>query len=287
MAAIDQSISEFRARVEKDWATEETAAAWQKYFPQMHEQFAAVTQALVDAADPKPGMNILDLASGVGEPSLSFAERVAPGGTVKATDLSSAMLSALRHNAEAAGLTNLKTQTVDAHELPFPNNTFDRVTSRFGVMFFAEVDMALREMKRVLKPNGKVALMVWGPPDPGTYFAATALPYIKRLDEQPDPDGPGPMRFAEPGKLAKHFEATGFRNVQEQPHRLYAPFAGTPEELLSCLFEIAAPFRNAAAQLTEEQRKGAEEEVYSNLRPLYDGKLTNVAAPVTVVMGTK
>ena len=142
-------ISAFKQQVQQDWAGSDTAGAWQKYYPQMREQMAAVTNALVEAARPQPDMRIFDLASGNGEPALSLARRVAPNGRITATDLNEGMLSALRENAAADHVTNIETKVCDAHELPFSDESFDLVTSRFGVMFFADTPAALREIKRV------------------------------------------------------------------------------------------------------------------------------------------
>jgi len=285
MEPSDSKVTEFKQRVEQDWAGDETAAAWQKYYPQMKEQFGEVTRALVDAAAPRPGMMVLDLASGTGEPALSLARSVAPAGKVTATDLSSGMLNALKTNAAAGGITNVETKVCDAQELPFPDGRFDLVTSRFGVMFFADVPGALAEIRRVLKPGGAVAFLVWGAPAPGTYFGAAAMPFMRRLAVKPDPDGPGPMRFGEPGKLARLVEAAGFGEVQERALTLPAPYRGSPEELLASMMEIAAPFRNAAATLSEDDQRAARQEVYDTLRTLYDGTLTKVTASVLIVTG--
>jgi SAM-dependent methyltransferase len=276
-------ISAFKQQVAQDWGADETAAAWQKYYPPMREQLADVTNALVEAAQPRPGMRILDLASGNGEPALTLARRVAPAGHVTATDLSGAMLSALRSNAANENVANIETKVCDAHELPFPDASFDLVTSRFGVMFFGDTPAALREIKRVLKPGGSVAFMVWGPPTPGTYFGAAAVPFMRRLAVKPDPDGPGPMRFAESRKLADLLEAAGFSNVEEQSQNLPAPFRGSPQQLLTLLMEIAPPFRNAADTLSPGDRTAAEREVLDNLGATYDGTLTKVTAPVLIV----
>src|SRR5688572_25724745 len=252
MDNADSRVAEFKQRVEKEWAGDDAAAAWQKYYPQMKAQLAEVTDALVDAAAPRPGMSVLDLASGTGQPALNLAQRVAPTGKVTATDLNGSMLAALSANASAEGVTNIDTKVCDAQALPFPDASFDLVTSRFGVMFFADVPGALAEVRRVLKPGGSVAFCVWGAPAPGTYFGAAALPYMRRLAVKPDPDGPIPMRFAEPGKLVRLVEAAGYSEVREKTLDLPAPFRGSPEELLTSMMEIAAPFRNAAATLSEE-----------------------------------
>jgi SAM-dependent methyltransferase len=277
------TVSEFKQRVEKEWGADETAAAWKKHYPSMKEQLADVTKALVAAADPRPGMLVLDLASGTGEPSLSLARAVAPTGRVTATDLNPNMLEALTANARAEGIANIGTRVCDAHALPFPDASFDLVTSRFGVMFFAEVDRALASIKRVLKSGGRVAFMVWGAPEPGTFFGTMVTPFVRRVAVKPDPDGPGPMRFAEPGKLARLIEAAAFGDVNEQRLLLPAPYRGSPDELLGSTLEIAAPFRAAVASLSEDDRKAAEREVAENLRPLYDGTFTRVTAPVVIV----
>jgi len=285
MSNPDVKAADFRQRVQQEWGGEETAVAWQKYYPQMTEQFAELTAALVEAAAPRPGFSVLDLASGTGEPALSLARRVAPSGRVTATDLNQSMLGALRKNRDAEGLANVETRVCDAHELPFSNAAFDLVTSRFGVMFFAELSRALAEIRRVLKAGGRIALAVWGAPSPGSYFGAAAIPYLRRLPVKPDPDGPGPMRCAEPGKLARLIRDAGFQDVKEESLTFPAPYRGSPEELLTSMMEIAAPFRNAAAALSDEERRAAEREADENLRALYDGTITALTAPVLIVTG--
>jgi SAM-dependent methyltransferase len=175
----------------------------------------------------------------------------------------------------------------DAHELPFADGSFDLVTSRFGVMFFADTPAALREIARVLKSGGRVACLVWGPPGPGTYFGAAALPFMRRLAVKPDPDGPGPMRFAESRKLAAVLEQVRFVNVEERSANLPAAYRGSPRELLTAMMDIAAPFRNAAATLSHEERTAAEQEALDNLGAVYDGHLTKVTAPVITVTGMR
>src|SRR5438105_2207473 len=113
----DPKAVQFRERVEAEWAGDETAAAWQKHFPQRRQQLAAVTTALVNAADPRPGMSMLDLASGTGEPVLTLARRGGESSKVTATDLSEGMVAALRANARAEGLSNIETKICDAQDL--------------------------------------------------------------------------------------------------------------------------------------------------------------------------
>lgn len=284
--ASDERVVRFKERVEAEWAGDETAAAWQKHYPAMRKQMAPVTEALIAAADLKPGLHVLDLASGTGDPALSIAPRVLPGGRVMASDFSPGMIAALRANAAGEGIDNIDTHVCDVHELDaFETASFDRVTSRFGVMFCGDIDHALSGVRRVLKPAGKAALLVWGGPIPGSYFGSTVKPFIQRMPEPPDPDGPSPMRFAEPGKLRNLVESAGFTDVREAFYNLPTPYVGSPEQLLSDLFEIAAPFRNACAKLSRLDREDGEAEALSNLRGLERDGLVHVTSPVIVVTG--
>lgn len=277
-------LQDFKDKVKTDWASDVTAAAWQRTFHSMREQMRQVTGALLSAAEPRPGMHALDLAAGPGDPSLDLAAAIVPG-QLTSTDFSPAMLSALRHNASEAGLDNVVTEVCDAHELPFADGSFDLVVSRFGFMFFGDTPRALAEVRRVLKPGGRVAMLVWGPPGPGTYFGTGVVPFTSRMAQQPDPDGPGPMRFAQPGKLASLAAQAGFVKVTEASHNLPAPFLGTPEEFVTELLDIAAPFRKAVEGLPEDVRAEARQEALGSLAAIEADGVIHMTAPVVIVTG--
>src|SRR5207237_2052159 len=96
------------------------------------------THALVDYARPQAGMQVLDLASGTGEPAITLASRIGPEGHVVALDLSPELLQIAEERGRERHLTNLTTRQADANNLPFPDQSFDLITSRFGVMFLDE-----------------------------------------------------------------------------------------------------------------------------------------------------
>src|SRR5437763_1142505 len=120
----------FKEAVRQEWT--DGAPAWRKWHPQFATMSRAATEVLVEVAQVAPGMQVLDLASGTGEPALTLTEAVAPNGHVTATDLVPEMLAVAQENARQHGLTNITFQPVDAEALPFQDQTFDVVTCRFG-----------------------------------------------------------------------------------------------------------------------------------------------------------
>ncbi len=175
-----------------------------------------VTDALVEYARPKPGMKVLDLASGTGEPAISLASRIGNEGHVTALDLSSELLQIAAERAQQRGLTNLSTQQADAHQLPFPDHSFDLVTSRFGVMFFQDCERALREVHRVLKRGARACFLAWGPFEQ-PYWSSTMGIVAKRVGGPTlVPGGPDPFKFAQPGSLSSLLRKAGFSHIEEE-----------------------------------------------------------------------
>jgi len=150
-----------RDNADDAWNWSECAAAWRRWHPILTEWWQGVTNLLIAWTEPEPGMRVLDLASGTGEPALTLAARIEPGGTVTATDVIPAMVEIAAENAARRGITSMHFQEADAGALPFPDASFDRVTCRFGVMYFPDVPRALREVLRVLRPGGRATFAVW------------------------------------------------------------------------------------------------------------------------------
>ncbi len=137
MSATDPAkIEKFRGRLREEWTEEATVSAWRKWHAKLAAFTRGVTEAILEAAKLHPGMRVLDLASGVGDPSLSIAEAVGPSGHVTATDLGPGMIGLAEELARARKLRNIDFRVADVEALPFPDESFDVVTCRFGVMFF-------------------------------------------------------------------------------------------------------------------------------------------------------
>jgi ubiquinone/menaquinone biosynthesis C-methylase UbiE len=285
MSAADPAkIEKYRERLREEWTEEATVAAWRKWQAKTAAFTRGATEAVLEAAQLRPGMRVLDLASGVGDPSLSIAEAVGPSGHVVATDLGPGMIGLAEELARMRGLRNIEFRVANVESLPFPDESFDVVTCRFGVMFFPDQLKAFRECLRVLKRGGRVAFVVWGKREQP--FLGTTVGILTKYVEvpPPDPDAPHAFMFGERGLLKSRLEAAGFAQVREEVRTVPGRWNGSAEEYWQQFTEVAAPFRPLVAKLTGETRARAEAEILAGLRKLSDG--STITMPLEIVVGT-
>ena len=249
------TVDQLKERVRRDWTDVATIEAWRRWREPFAVHTASLTEALLDAARIEPGQRVLDLASGAGEPALTLARRVGPEGRVTATDVSPGWLQVIEDAALAESLGNIDLVVADAHDLPFPDQAFDRLTSRLGVMFFADVQRALAECRRVVEADGRVAFLVWGSPEKNLFFDAVLRALAARVElPAPVPGAPGPLRFAAEGSLSRELEQAGFREIEEERLIVPVPWPGPPEQLWQHLRQIVAPLRPVIDGLSPADR---------------------------------
>jgi ubiquinone/menaquinone biosynthesis C-methylase UbiE len=268
-----------RETIRQEWLA--AAPFWKKWSPQLVQQSRRATELVVESAALSPGLHVLDLASGTGEPALSIAAAVGPQGRVVATDLVREMLQAAEENAAHRGLKNMEFLAADAEQLPFPDHHFDRVTARFGIMFFPDIPKALREMRRVLKPGGRVSFVTWGPREENPLFVTMIRPFLKYVEvPQPDPDSPHVFRFSDEAKLVRTFSEAGFAEARATKHKINWPWPGSPEEAWQGGSELAAPFKKIMAAVPADKREEAVAEAIAGIRQFSDGTSVNFPAAV-------
>jgi ubiquinone/menaquinone biosynthesis C-methylase UbiE len=257
------SNAEVKEQVRKDWTS--NAKPWKTWRSKFIVQSANATKLVVEGASLAPGMKVLDLASGTGEPAFSIARAIGPSGHVTATDLVPEMLDVMSDVIAAESIGNVKVEVADMEKLPYADGSFDRVTSRFGIMFPPEPVLAAKEMKRVLKPGGKVTLLVWGPPT-SSFWSAFLGPFTKRANlPPPPPDAPTPTRFAKPGSVSEVLSGGGFSNVQETPVTIDLGWPGPAEELFRMQKEfVPQVFDRFAGALSPAEYEAAVAEVKDN-----------------------
>ena len=279
----------FLERMRATWARE--AEFWRKWYPLAKRRTREATELLIKTAGIKEGapVTILDLASGAGDPALSIARLVAPRGRVVATDLVPEMLRFAAENAMNEGIVNISFQEAAADSLPFPENYFDFATSRFGVMFFPNPVRALEEIKRVLKPGGRSALMSWGPKENNEYWRATIGVIIKKGIKLPSQHtgAPDPYRFSKAGDLWKLLENAGYSRVEEEDRVVNLVWEGTLEEAWENFLDTWRPM-GAFDSIPEKKMHEIKEDCIRELSKFRnsDGAIVT-KAPIIIGRGEK
>ena len=240
-----------------------------------------VTKILVKAAQLKPGMKVADLASGVGDPAITLAEGIGPNGRVMAIDHIFKQVAGAKKNASEKGLTNLSFQRADAQALPFFDQTFDVVTCRFGAMFFPDIDQAGREILRVLKPGGKVLLLVWGPREQEEGNMCMMQIIRKYTSKHDDPQFWNRNKVSDPGPLLAILRGVGFEHVEAESHTVPEVWLGTLEEYL----EISCD--GFWDDKTFENKEQVRDEVLANMRKHCGGEEVKFNVNIILVSARK
>ena len=286
-APSPERLAQFKETVRQDWT--EGAQAWRRWNAKLGVMSRAATEAIVRVAQIEPGLRVLDLAGGTGEPAMSLAEVVGPDGHVTATDLVPEMLAVAEETAGQRGLRTLTFRQADAEALSFADASFDRVTCRFGAMFFPDVGRALREIHRVLRPGGRAAFVAWGPPEKNPYFTTTIGVFMKYVQlPPPEPGAPHPFRFAQAGSLSSALTQAGFRAVAEEECTIPWSWPGSAEEAVQSAQELAAPaFRRLQDGLPPERHQQVQDEILEAVRGYSDGQQVNFTATIVLATGER
>ncbi len=275
------------SKEEPRWGSEYRLIASDRWRAKSAAMGKAVTEALVEYAQPRPGMRVLDLASGTGEPAISLALRVGSQGQVTALDLSADLLEIAKGRARERGLDNFVTQQADAHSLPFDDISFDLATSRFGIMFFDDVELALRELHRVLRAEARACFLAWGPFDQPYWRSTMAVVHRQVGGPLLQPGGPDPFRFAQPGSLSKVLQSAGFRDIHEETKNVPWTWPGTPEEVWEQARAVSVPFRPMLDRVPATLWPQINQEVLSAIGQCVQGEYVAFGASVVLASGRK
>ena len=218
----------------------------------------AFGEAMLDAADLRPGERVLDIGCGNGATTIEAARRVRPGGVVVGIDLSSPMLGLARQRASAAGANEIEFVEADAQRHDFAVGAFDVAVSRFGVMFFDDPGAAFANIGRALAPGGRLAFVAWQALERSEWImvpGAAAAAHVG-MPEGIAPNEPGPGAFADPARVRGILDAAGFVDIAVdeviRPIRMGNDVDDAVSFLQSIpliheLFEAAEPEKRSAA----------------------------------------
>ncbi len=269
---MEQQLEKYRDQQKETWNA--FSPGWKKWDDWVMTFLGPMGTEIIKDLNLKPTDNILDVATGTGEPGQAIAGIVSQG-KVTGQDLSEGMLEVARENAARKGLTNYTTVACDISELPFGEGTFDGVSCRMGFMFFPDMLTAAREMYRVLKPGGRLSTAVWGAPDRNFWVSGFMKVMAGNIDmPKLPPDAPGIFRCADAAMMQKLLEQAGFRNVTARDY-FGAADAESIDFYWTYMNELAAPVVSAMRKADEATRVKIKKEVYETVRNKYkaDGPL--------------
>jgi SAM-dependent methyltransferase len=257
LSAEQFNPGEFRDGQRRDW--DSASQGWRNWSGLIDDSTHGVSERMVAMAGIKPGDRVLDVAAGYGEPSLTAAGAVGEDGSVVATDISAAMLAFGRERAAAAGVENIEFIESDASSLDLPPQSFDAALSRWGIIFEPEAEAAVERIRGFLKPEGRMAIASWGPPDRVPFLAIPMMTAMKRLDISPPPPGtPGPLSRPTPEAIGSLLEQGGFSDVKVEELEVTFEF-DSPEDFIRYIREIAPPVTN----LIDPQPQDVQDETWA------------------------
>jgi len=181
------------------------------------------SEAVFPELPVRVGDKVLDVGCGFGDTAIKLSRIVGPTGSVVGVDCCDVFLNEAIKDANIAGITNLRFERGDA-EASLPENEFDFVFARFGTMFFANPVAGLRNMRRALKPGGRMVHIVWRERRDNPWLSM-AKDVVLRFLPKPSADaltcGPGPFSMANEDTVRGMMVSAGYTNIAF--HRVDAP----------------------------------------------------------------
>ncbi|MCW2596780.1 MAG: Methyltransferase type 11 [Jatrophihabitans sp.] len=261
------------------WTT--VAPQWDRLREHVEAMKADLTPLLLDALAIGPGNRVLELGGGTGELAARLAAAVAPGGSLVASDLAPGMVTLLEDRV--GRLPGVEVAQLDATNIAQASEQFDAVAFRMGLMLIPEPDTALREILRVLRPGGRLAVAVWGAPQDNPWMTCVGMAAMMHgLVSGGPPVGPGsPFSLADPDELEKLVRGAGYSDVSVRVVDSVVHFPDV--ETHAAVVGALAPPLAAAFAAAPDDTRAAVRRTLGELTSQYAGP-DGIRLPVRAVM---
>ncbi len=263
-----------------NWESSEVAERRSRGRARRAELQGPATELMLDLAEVRTGIRVLDVAAGTGDQTVMAAQRVGPTGYVLATDISASMLKLAADAARDAGLTNVETRVMNAENIDLDADSFDAAICQLGLFLFSNPAKVLRAMCRVVRPGGKVAALVFSTAEKNPYQGIT-LSVAHRFGSAPLPL----FSLGETDVLENTFRESGLRDVTVRALSFRRHFSSIAE-MIRRLKETAF-LRGPIEKLGEAEREQAWAEIERQLSQFEGPNGVEVPGEFLIGAGTK
>lgn len=245
---------------------EQTVGFWRKTDEMEARLTRPVSERMLDLARVSPGMGVLDVACGRGEPAVPAAHRVGPSGWVLGVDLVEGMLPMARERASREGLKNVEFRVGDAQALDVGQHVFDVATVRWGLMYMPSPERALTSIHRALKPGGALVIASWTDPD-RVPFASLPRRILARYRDVPPPptEGPSVHRHADPAVLNAALQRNGFSVEASEQLDIPVVEAADGRGIVTWLRAFGGSLMKLLDELPPDQQRAWEQDLSSEV----------------------
>ena len=214
---------------------------WVEYRERLDSMLAPLGEAAIARLHPDPGEHVLDIGCGTGTTSLELARLVGGSGHVTGVDVSAPMLDEARRRADGAGLANLSFVVADAGAHQFEPRHYDAAFSRMGIMFFAEPVAGFTNLRRALRPGGRLGFVCWRAAAENSWVTepGQAVAEVLGPPAPMDPDAPGPFSLASADRISSVLTEAGLVDIDITAHDLPLSIGtGTTDELVRYYMDL-------------------------------------------------
>jgi SAM-dependent methyltransferase len=271
-----------------DWAAAR-GDKWSGQLAGLEATLAAVDEPLIEALRLEAPARIADVGCGGGGTTLEILRRAPAGSVVHGFDISPANIDSARARIPA-GERAIAFTVADVAIVAPPSEPYDRLVSRFGVMFYDDPPSAFANLARWLTPGGRFAFAVWAPPADNPWMTIVRDAVAEVVDvPRPDPDAPGPFRYADARTLLALLDNAGFEDLDVRDWRGALPIGGGMPAADAALFGLTAfsSFGELLAEAGEAATARARESLTARLSRHEQRGAVRIAACVHIVTGVR
>ncbi|MEP4195885.1 MAG: methyltransferase domain-containing protein [Aliishimia sp.] len=260
-----------------------SAQAWVDHQDAMDHLLAPVLDLLMQAADIKPGETILDIGCGTGTSTLRAAHSAGANGHVLGVDISARLLALAKERLAHLGNANI--EEADAQTATF-GDRFDKMISRFGVMFFADTAAAFTNIAQALKPGAPLVMVAWSDVRQNPFFTRPAAAARSVFGDLPKTDRsqPGPFAFEDPNRVRNALQSAGLADINIVESRLNLTPRGNLDDLAELCLEIG-PAASAMQKLegTAQHRSQLKAEIIRQFEPCQSDNASSIPALIHLI----